>query len=127
MNPRMTKKELNLLKGAIRRVFSRSDLRREAIAKVVLPHYSDPTRPRVKKWVLCEECKLPTPAYQAQVDHILPIVPIDTSFELMSIDALVNNLWCESNNLQVLDKACHNKKCKEENRIRRLNKKENKI
>lgn len=119
MNPRMTKKELGLLKGAIRRVFSRSDLRREIIAKARIQDHVDPSRPRVKKWGLCKQCKEPTPEYLMQVDHVDPIIPLNSSLEEMSIDDLVNNVWCDVNKLNPLCKPCHSKKTKEENRIRR--------
>jgi hypothetical protein len=46
-NPRVTSKERGLLKGAIRRVFSRSDLRRKVIELSRIDH-TDSTRPRVK-------------------------------------------------------------------------------
>lgn len=119
MNPRMTKKELGLLKGAIRRVFSRSDLRRSVIAKARIEGYQDPSRPRVKKWATCQECKQPTPEYLMQVDHVNPIVPITTQLEHMWIDDLVNNVWCDEKNLNVLCKPCHSIKTKAENKLRR--------
>lgn len=126
MNPRMTKKELGLLKGAIRRVFSRSDLRREAITQARIPNHIDPGRPRVKKWILCQECKVPTPEYLAQADHFHPVIPVNTSLDKMSIDDLVNNIWCDIKDLNILCSLCHNKKTSVENKLRRENKKRTK-
>lgn len=125
MNPRMTKKELNLLKGAIRRVFSRSDLRKEALKKARLEGYHDPLRPRVKKWGTCNICKLPIPEYLMQVDHFHPIVPITTSLEDMSIDDLVNNVWCDVKDLNSVCKLCHNIKTRFENKLRPKKKRKN--
>lgn len=125
MNKRITNKERGLLKGAIRRVFSRSDLRKEALDAVTIEH-TDTSRPRVKKWAVCPECKQYTPKYLMQVDHQEPIVPIDSSLEEMSWDEVVNRVWCERFNLRALCKPCHNVKTKDENKQRRRLKKERK-
>ncbi len=67
-----------------------------------------------------------TPAYKLQIDHVVPVIPIDSSFEEMSIDDVVNRLWCEENNLKPLCESCHNRKSKGENFARRQFKKERK-
>lgn len=121
-NPRMTTKERNLLKGAIRRVFSRSELRRAALAQWQV-EYHDPNRPRVKKWTLCPGCQIITPTYLMQVDHIEPIIPLNRRLEDMSWDEVINRAWCEFNNLQPLCKPCHKTKTKEEAKKRRSKKK----
>lgn len=122
-NSRITPKERGLLKGAIRRVFSRSDLRREALLTTMIPH-KDPKRPRVTKWSTCSECKEFIPTYLMQVDHKNPIVPVDQSFEDMNFDDLIDRLWCNKEELRPLCKPCHLIKSKEENRLRRQFKKE---
>jgi 5-methylcytosine-specific restriction endonuclease McrA len=122
-NNRITNKELGLLKGAVRRVFSRSDLRREALALSIVPHI-DPKRSRVKKWSRCAECGELSPTYLMDVDHKNPIIPVDKAFKDMSLDDVVDNTWCELKNLQILDEKCHNRKTKAENALRRKNKKE---
>lgn len=124
-NPRITVKERGLIKGALRRVFSRSDLRKEALSKSIIYHV-DTTRPRVKKWSLCPECKQPTPSYLMQVDHIIPVVALDGRFEDMTLDQLADNLWCVSSNLLAICTPCHKLKSKAEAKIRRLNKKKGK-
>lgn len=60
------------------------------------------------------------------VDHLVPVIPVESSMEEMSADDLINNVWCELNNLQVLCPACHSVKTKAENALRRKYKKENK-
>jgi 5-methylcytosine-specific restriction endonuclease McrA len=117
-NPRITKKEQGLLKGALRRVFSRSELRR-AVIDAALVEYSDPSRPRVKKWCRCAICKLPEAKSYVAVDHISPVIPLDRSFEEMSIDEVVNRLWCLLDNLQVLCETCHDDKTAEERKARK--------
>lgn len=55
-----------------------------------------------------------------QLDHLNPIVPTNTKFENMSLDTLVDNLWCEENLLELLCKTCHYVKtsCEKEERKR---------
>lgn len=122
MNKRITSKERGLLKGAIRRVFSRSDLRKEALEKVKIEH-KDPKRLRVSKWGKCPICKMPEALYLFQVDHRVPIVPLDRSLEEMTWDEVVDRTWCPIENLQAICKPCHKIKTKEEAKERKKNKK----
>lgn len=117
-------KERNLIKGALRRVFSRSDLRREALASARVEGYTDPERKRVTKWGKCTECKAMTPLYLLEIDHKIPVVPIDSSLEEMTWDELVNRIWCDINNLKAVCKSCHRVKSALETKERRRIKKE---
>ena len=114
-------KERNLLKGAIRRVFARSELRRLVIQAQRVMH-SDPNRPRVKNWAYCANCGIIDAMSYLEVDHKQPIVPIETTLEQMSWDEVVNNTWCGVQGLWGICKSCHNTKTKEENKRRRENK-----
>ena len=75
MNSRITKKERGLIKGALRRVFSRSELRQKIVSASLIDH-SDPKRTRVKNWCVCNLCKQPTPKSYVAVDHIVPIISL---------------------------------------------------
>ena len=119
MNPKLTPRERGLLKGALRRTFARSDLRNKALNNSIIANHTDPSRPRVKTWVKCAECGKPEAKSYAVVDHITPVIPIDSSFEDMSLDAVVDRLWCELDLLQVLCDTCHTAKTKAENKQRR--------
>lgn len=121
-NKRITPRERGLLKGAIRRVFSRSELRKSVLEAAIVPH-SDPSRPRVKRWCKCAICGEPEAISNCQVDHILPIVGVHLTLVDLSWDAVINNTWCVKNNLQVCDKRCHSLKTKAENNLRRIRKK----
>ncbi len=123
MNNRITKKERGLLKGAIRRVFSRSELRKKVLETVRVEH-SDPTRARVKRWGFCPECKKIIPLYLFQVDHIIPVIHIGETLEDLSWDTLVDRIWCVESNLQPLCLTCHKQKSKLEGVQRRKAKKE---
>ena len=118
-------KERNLIKGAIRRVFSRSDLRREALSNSHVKGYHDPERKRVTKWGKCTECQLMVPLYQMDIDHKIPVVPINSSLEEMTWDELVDRIWCDINNLKAICKPCHKLKSALETKERRRIKKGN--
>ena len=121
-NPRISKREDGLIKGALRRVFSRSDLRRKVVDAASVKH-SDPKRPRVKSWCKCNICNKPEAKSYVVVDHIDPLIPLHLSFEDMSLDEVINRLWCPESNLQVLCEECHKLKTKEERKLRKKEKK----
>lgn len=116
-------KERNLLKGSMRRLFGRSELRRSVIDKAIVSGYSDPARKAVKFWVKCEECGKMEAKSNVQVDHREPLIPLDSSLEEMSWDEVVSRLWCDESNLQIICKPCHRLKSKAENKERRRLKK----
>lgn len=115
-------KEKGLIKGGLRRVFSRSELRRRVIEKGLVEN-EDPKRTRVSKWVWCESCGEVFPKYLAVVDHILPIIPLDRHSETVAPTELVEALWCDESNLQRICKPCHLTKSRAESKIRRDNRK----
>jgi 5-methylcytosine-specific restriction endonuclease McrA len=123
MNSRISAKERNLIKGAIRRVFSRSEMRRKVLDKSVLLCYSDPRRPKVKTWCKCALCGQPEAKSYMEVDHISPIIPVDSTLESMSWDEVINRTWCDENNLQVVCPPCHKEKTRAESKQRTKNKK----
>lgn len=123
-NPRITPKEKGLLKGAIRRVFSRSDLRRSIIDASIVKDYTDIKRKRVKTWCRCNECKELIPKSYMEVDHIIPVVPLNKAFADMSLDVFVDGVWCEGKLLQAICENCHDVKTKAEGKERRRLKKE---
>ena len=125
MNSRLTNKDRGLIKGALRRVFARSDLHKEAVAATRI-EYSDPARPRVKKWSRCPICIKPTPTYLVQIDHIIPVIAVTSSLAEMTWDELVDRMWCPASNLQGICLQCHKIKCKVEAEARKTHKKERK-
>ncbi len=128
-NPRITPQERGLIKAAIRRVFSRSALRINAVKDCQVKTESVPigyrnSRPRVKTWYQCPVCDNYCAAGDLEVDHRSPVVPVDSSFEEMAWDVLIDNLWCVVDNLIAICKMCHKDKTKLEMRERRRLKKE---
>lgn len=122
-NPRITKQEAGLIKGSLRRVFGRSELRRSIIDKAIVKGYKDPKRKAVKFWVKCEECGKMEAKSNVQIDHKIPLVPIDKSLEDMTWDEVINRLWCAEENLQILCLPCHKQKTAIEQKERRAYKK----
>lgn len=118
MNSKLTPKERGLLKGAIRRVFSRSDLRKKVLDSSTVDHKDD-NRPRVKKWSICFTCKKLVPKYKMVVDHILPVIRTDESFEELSLDLVIDRMWCSEDNLQPICPDCHDIKTKGERNERK--------
>jgi hypothetical protein len=116
-------KEQNLLKGAIRRVFSRSELRREALESTRIEHH-DPLRPRVTKWSWCTECGIIEPTYLMEVDHEEPLIPLDKSLATMTWNEVIERTWCDLANLKPKCKPCHREKSRLEMKERRRLKKE---
>lgn len=124
-NPRISKKERGLIKGALRRVFSRSELRRQALNTCKIDHV-DEHRPRVGKWGFCSYCGEVIPLYLLEVDHRAPVVGLHESLDTMSWDLLVDRLWCTPDNLIPTCKSCHKSKTKVEMKERRRLKNEQK-
>ncbi len=120
------KKEQGLIKGALRRVFSRSELRKKILDKALVKDYSDPSRKRVTRWGRCAECKKLEPLYKMQIDHMEPLIPLGESLEDQSWDKVIDRLWCDERNLQALCKPCHDVKSQLEMKERRRLKKEKK-
>lgn len=124
MTSRITKKERALIKGALRRVFSRSELRRQALDKALVKDYHDPSRKRVTRWGRCTECQKLEPAYLLEVDHIEPVQRPGEALEDLSLDTLAEErLWCDERNLRAICKPCHKLKSASENKERRALKK----
>ncbi len=118
----ITNKEKGLLKGALRRVFSRSELRQRILAKSRIEH-SDITRPRVKNWSWCQECGHIVPTHTIDIDHINPVVPVNKKALDMTPNELVAAIWCDENNLQHLCSPCHDEKSSVERKQRNAYKK----
>lgn len=104
-------------------MFSRSEARRNVLDKSVLIGYTDLSRPKVKTWCKCAVCGKPEAKSYMEVDHIDPIIPVDSALEDMSWDQVIDRIWCEPENLQVVCESCHKEKTKAERKQRTLNRK----
>lgn len=125
MSSRLTAKERNLIKGALRRVFARSELHQVAIKNTVVPFDSVPIeirnkRKRVKTWCKCPLCGKYEAKSKMPVDHKEPLIAIGKTLTNYTWDAIIEErLWCEPSNLQAICIDCHKLKSKTEAKERR--------
>jgi 5-methylcytosine-specific restriction endonuclease McrA len=123
---KLSNKDLNLAKGALRRAFTKSEIYKQIRDAHVVEH-SDPNRPRVSRWAWCASCGEIFPAYTGSVDHIAAIIPLDKLTEEMTIGEIAEAIYCDPSNLQFLCQDCHTRKTLGENAIRRENKKKRRL
>lgn len=80
---------------------------------------------------LCNVCKQEVPVSHVvngkrrkniMVDHVNPVVDPKTGF--VDWNKFIENLFCETDNLQAICSACHDAKSKNEREVRSNNKKE---
>lgn len=100
------------IRGALRRVFSRSPVIREVMFKVrrLVPKYNKDGSRAKKDSVqyLCNVCQHWTGSTLVAVDHIIPVVSVDEGF--VDFDTFIDRLFCDASNLQVICDTCHQKK-----------------
>ncbi|MGH7974921.1 MAG: HNH endonuclease signature motif containing protein [bacterium] len=109
------------IKGAIRRVFSRSDVKKEILYKIrrEVPRFNKDGSRGKKDAVQyqCKACKLWVGSTHVEVDHIIPVIEVnDQGF--VDWNTYVERLFCGPENLQVLCDPCHDKKTHEEQQTR---------
>ncbi len=94
----------NIIKGALRRVFSRCPIVRQKLESAV-----HPTKKGIRggKQYVCSVCKQVFPLKEVQVDHIKSVIPYNKTIQDLSYDELVARIFCKKQNLQVLCKQCH--------------------
>lgn len=109
--------------GNLKRAFSRSPTVVNFLRKHRREeqwHKKDGTiakRPRV--FYKCFHCKKEFNSTQVQVDHIDPVVPPNIPAKYMSYDVLIDRIFCNESNLQILCKEHHKQKSQLENNLRR--------
>lgn len=109
------------IRGALRRVFSRSPAIREVMFKVrrEIPKFNQDGSRSKKDAVQykCNLCLQYVGSTKIAVDHIVPVVSVQEGF--IDFNTFIDRLFCDSSNLQVLCDTCHDKKTYSE-RITRL-------
>lgn len=121
----LSKKDKNLIRGAIRRAFVYSELRKGVLKKTRVYDYSNPDRPRVKNWHRCPICLGYKAEYQMVVDHIQPVIKVNETLEDLSWDVFIEErIYANGNeeNLQSICETCHDKKTEVEDAQRKANK-----
>lgn len=109
------------IRGAIRRIFSRSPVKIEVLRKVrrEIPRYNqDGSRgKRDAVQYQCAACKEWVGSTKVEVDHILPVIEVNEK-GFVDWNMFVERLFCGPANLQVICDPCHDKKTRDE-RMRR--------
>lgn len=113
-----TKNDLQLILAALRRAFSRSDIRKRVADKHRIEH-EDPKHPRCKKWSWCNNCGQVIPTWRTDVDHISPVVPLDKYTYDMTPHEMLDAIWCDDKNLDFICHTCHDRKSSSESKMRK--------
>lgn len=104
-----TARYFSFIRSALRRAWTKYPVRYQVMDKARTPYTGKDKR---TKWVYkCASCSELFKSTEVQVDHIKPAGTLKTYSDL---PGFVQTLFCESDNLQVLCKACHDVKTKEE-------------
>lgn len=67
----------------------------------------------------CAKCQKEFNSANIQVDHIEPVVPLNIPSKHLSYNTLIERLFCDESNLQILCKVHHKEKSQQENVIRK--------
>ncbi len=114
----LSPKDTLLVYAALRKAFARSDLHEE-VSKEYYVEHSSPANPRCSNWSWCAACGVVTPRWKTVLDHKEPVCPLTKHKDQMTVDEIIDRMWCDRENLWVLCKEpCHYAKSKQENAIR---------
>ena len=121
MKKRPPYNENAVIRGALRRQFSRSPVVREVLMKErrEVPKFNKDGG-RAKKDAVqyrCNACGEWTKSTAVSVDHITPVIDVEVGF--VDWNQFISRLFCDASNLQVICDPCHNAKTQGE-RIARL-------
>lgn len=105
----------SFIKSILRSGFRRWKPKYDTLAQAFVGRKVSKKTGKLGKHYRCAKCRKHHPSADVQVDHINPIVDPEIGHE--SWDKVVYNMYCDSNNLQVLCKTCHAKKTKEERSV----------
>lgn len=109
----------SFIKSALRSASVRWPPRYETLADAYVGTIKNVKTGRMAKHYQCNSCKNAFPAKDVQVNHIVPVVPVD-GFD--SWDAVIARMYCEKDGLEVLCIPCHKQVTQEENILRKKNK-----
>ena len=95
----------SFVKSALRGASRRWPPKYETLNAAYVDRRTNAKSGRPAKHYLCAQCQGCFPAAEVQVDHIEAI--IDPLVGFVSWDEVVNRMFCEKENLQVLCTPCH--------------------
>jgi hypothetical protein len=94
----------SFVKGGLRSISQRWPPRYASLNTACIGQRINAKTGRWAKHYVCAACEAAFPAKDVQVDHIVPVGKFETW------DKVIENMFCEGHNLQVLCKDCHNVK-----------------
>jgi hypothetical protein len=110
----------SFITSTIRAGFRRYPAKYEALNLAKVGKKINEVSGRLAEHYRCRSCLKDYPATLVQVDHIEPVVDPLEGFQ--GWDRFISRLYCSVENLQILCKACHLEKSKEERTKRTGNK-----
>jgi 5-methylcytosine-specific restriction endonuclease McrA len=111
------------IRGAIRRIFSRSPVKRDVLMAVrrERPKFNQDGSRSKKDAVeyMCNLCKQYVGSTKVEVDHLEPVIEIN-EVGFVDWNTFVTRLFCTVEKLQVLCDPCHDKKTHDEQQKRQM-------
>lgn len=109
------------IRGALRRIFSRSPLVREVLmeGRREVPKYRKDGSRALKDSVQyqCQVCDKWVGSTKISIDHIDSVIPVNSTF--LDWNQFVARLFCSKANLQRICEPCHNEKTQRERKQRK--------
>jgi len=96
----------SFIKGAVRRLFSRSPVVIEVLSGAIHPTIKGV---RGGKQFICVNCKKTFAQKDVQVHHRESVVPLNKTLDDLDYNTIVKRIFCTKKNLKVLCISCHKK------------------
>lgn len=106
----LDRKTLTLIESAIRKSFKTSIEYKVFLHNKMVASLG----PRGGRRWACNSCKKMIDENNIKVDHINPVVPVNTNRVSMTLRELYERTYCSIENLQIMCSVCHNIKSAEE-------------
>ena len=97
MDEKKQQKDFKIIKGALRKAFMFSNLRRDVLRKAKIGHGS----------YRCVKCEMVFPMRNVEIDHLTELHTIDKQLPLHLQIARLTAIMFDPENLQVLCSSCH--------------------
>ena len=75
----------------------------------------------------CQECGAVLALKDVSVDHLIPVIPLDSENKLENMEDIINRMWAPIEDTKILCKQCHSVHTKADGKIRTANKRKRKL
>ena len=69
----------------------------------------------------CANCELPHARKNVQIDHTVPVVPLEVTMDTQTWDSYIERMFCQRESYQILCTGCHDMKTQMEVQTRKQN------